>query len=129
MGKLWTSPNTLLGLLLAIPSGALGARFAFGHNALQVLGCPVGRGALTLGNVILYAQCAPADCGHWYGCDDALPLGKHEEAHTHQYQRLGPLFLPLYWALGGISAKNPLERAANAYAAGGSWWPQSWARA
>jgi hypothetical protein len=37
---------------------------------------------------------------------------------------LGPFFLPAYLVLGGISARNPFERAADRYALTGSgWWP------
>ena len=61
-----------------------------------------------------------------YGDARTLPVGRHEAAHTFQYQLLGPLFVPVYLCCGGISARNPLEQAANAYAAGGHWWPPRW---
>jgi hypothetical protein len=122
VGKLWAAPNTLLGLLLGLPSLAFGARIVRGHNALQFLGYPLGSGALTLGNVVLYAGCGPDELGAGYGVAP-VPLGLHEQAHTLQYERLGPLFLPVYVLAGGISSRNPLERAADAYAGGGSWWP------
>ena len=123
LGKLWTLPNTLIGLLLGLAALPFGARLALGHNAVQFLNYPLGRGALTLGNVVLYARCAPGQCGCWYGAPEPLHLGLHEEAHTRQYERLGPLFIPVYLLCGGISARNPFEQAANAYAAGGHWWP------
>jgi hypothetical protein len=38
---------------------------------------------------------------------------------------LGPLFLPLYLLCGGVSARNPFERAADRYAqCGHGWWPR-----
>lgn len=53
-----------------------------------------------------------------------LRLGDHERAHVYQYLLFGPLFLPLYAICGGISARNPFERAADRYALGrGGWWP------
>ena len=37
---------------------------------------------------------------------------------------LGPLFLPLYFAFGGIGVRNRFERAADRYALSGrGWWP------
>ena len=123
LGKLWTLPNTLVGLSLGLPALAFGARIVRGHNALQFFDMPLGHGAIALGNVILYARCAPEDCGCWYGYARPLPLGLHEEAHTHQYEVLGPLFIPVYLLCGGISARNPFEQAANAYADGQHWWP------
>jgi len=57
---------------------------------------------------------------------DPYPSGErlHEEAHTYQYQVLGPMFLPAYALAGGISASNPFELAANRYALGGSFFPR-----
>ncbi len=125
LGKLWTLPNTVLGVVLGLLGVAYGARIQLGHNALLVLDYPLGNGALTLGNVVLYARCQPGDCRCIYQSQQPLVLGLHEEAHTLQYEALGPLFLPLYFLCGGISGRNRFERAANAYAAGGSWWPWS----
>lgn len=124
LGKLWTAPNTLIGILIGMAGIPFGARPRIGNNALQFINYPIGIGALTLGNAVIYARgTAPADCCHLYGCEVALEIGKHEEAHTRQYQVLGPFFLPVYFACGGVSARNPLEQAANAYAQGGRWWP------
>ena len=51
-------------------------------------------------------------------------LADHERAHVYQYMALGPLFLPLYLACGGISVRNRFERAADRYAmTGHGWWP------
>ena len=41
-----------------------------------------------------------------------------------QYMVLGPLFLPLYLACGGVSVRNRFEQAADRYAhTGAGWWP------
>lgn len=87
-------------------------------------------GAITLGNVILhtgdsldcecrtYAQMA----GH--GDEPAVVLADHERAHVMQYMVLGPLFIPVYLACGGVSVRNRFERAADRYAqTGKGWWP------
>lgn len=126
LGKLWASPVTLIGLLAGGLAWPFGARAHWGHNAVQFLHFPLGRGALTLGNVVLYARFSPQHCACLYGSATPLSFGLHEQAHTHQYERLGLLFLPLYFCVGGIAASNPLEQAANCFAAGGSFWPARW---
>lgn len=125
LGKLWTLPNTVIGLIAGLPMLWFGARISLGDNAVRFENIPLGHGALTLGNVVLYSRhCAPTDeATGMYGDSRCLRVGRHEQAHTLQYQLLGPLFLPAYLCCGGISARNPFERAANDYAAGGPWWP------
>lgn len=85
---------------------------------------------MTLGNVILYTGASlDVSCTtyeHRAGrCRHPLVrLGDHERAHVYQYLLLGPLFLPVYLSCGGISVRNPLERAADLYAMSGhGWWP------
>jgi hypothetical protein len=83
-------------------------------------GFPIGRGALCLGNVQLYAgKATPESIGLPYaaGLKD-IPLGEHEDAHCRQYQVLGPAFVPLYFLYGGFSASNPFETSADHCAAG-----------
>lgn len=87
-------------------------------------------GAITFGNVILNTgQTLDALCttyAHRAGlhCEAAICLGDHERAHVYQYMVLGPFFLPVYLLSGGISVRNPFERAADRYAATGKgWWP------
>ena len=122
-GKLWTSPNTLVGLTLGVAGLPFGARIAIGHNAIQFLDYPWGGGALALGNAILYGGgLMPSDRLHLYDSAEPLLLGRHEEAHTYQAQLLGPLFVPVYLLCGGVNASNRLEQAANRYARGGAWW-------
>jgi len=136
-GMLWALPWTLAGLLAGLVLVPLGARprLARGECALLFARCPWGPGgALTLGNVILAtgpdleARCATYEhragrCRH-----PAVRLGDHERAHVYQYMVLGPLFVPLYLLCGGVSVRNPFERAADRYAMHGrGWWP--WARA
>ena len=133
-GSLWTAPNSLLGAVAGVAGLALGARAAIAPGALVFFRFPWGPGgALTLGQVILctgdslevpcltYARRAgQADAA----CEAPVLLGRHERAHVLQYLALGPLFLPLYFACGGIRARNRFERAADRYAATGrGWWP------
>jgi hypothetical protein len=133
LGMAWTLPNTLAGMLVGaagMPFGAK-ARLSGGERAIVFDRWPWGPGgALTLGNCILSthdgldAMCLTYAhrAGH---CKEPLVrLGDHERAHVYQYMLLGPLFLPAYLLLGGISVRNPLERAADRYAHDGrGWWP------
>ena len=59
--------------------------------------------------------------------DECVRIGDHERAHVYQYLALGPLFLPLYFACGGVSVRNRFEQAADRYAmTGRGWWPWAW---
>ena len=56
---------------------------------------------------------------------DRAAIGKHEQAHTLQSMVWGPFSFPAYFLNGGISADNPMEKAADAYAfTGRGWWPR-----
>jgi hypothetical protein len=131
LGKLWASPITLLGLVYGlsahVASVMLGVQSSirFGNNAIQFINCPgvLKSRAITLGNVILYGS----DAEPWrYGAygDVSVNLGRHEQAHTYQYQLLGPLFVLVYCLCGAATPdKNPLERAAQNFGARrGNWW-------
>ncbi|PPU66874.1 hypothetical protein XpiCFBP4643_18160 [Xanthomonas pisi] len=133
LGALWTLPNTVLGLLIGAVGSCFGARPRWSAHELALVfhAWPWGPGgAMTLGNVILLKgasldlQCstyahAAGRCEH-----PPVRLGDHERAHVYQYMLLGPLFLPVYLMCGGIHVRNPLERAADAYAMHGrGWWP------
>ena len=134
-GMLWTSPNTLFGLLLAGVGVLFGARMRWQKREMAwvVRSWPWGKGgALTLGSVILHTGARlDTPCftyAHRAGqcVEPVVSLADHERAHVYQYLLLGPLFLPLYLLSGGISARNRFERAADRYAREGSgWWPWS----
>lgn len=133
LGMAWALPNTVLGLLAGVVGLAFGAHAHWRPHDLAVVfhRWPWGPGgALTLGNVILHtgatldSHCATYAhrAGH---CEEPpILLADHERAHVYQYMALGPLFLPLYLACGGISVRNRFERAADRYArTGRGWWP------
>ena len=133
LGVAWTSPNTVLGLSAGVAGIAFGARPRFDRPALAIVfdRYPWGPGgAMTLGNVILNTHAdLDGDCmtyAHRAGwCDEPhVALRSHEAAHVLQYMALGPLFLPLYFACGGVHVRNRFERAADRYAhLGRGWWP------
>lgn len=138
LGMAWTLPNTLAGFVAGAIGLAFGARASLRrHDLALVFDCwpapAAWRGALVLGNVILHTgPSLDCDCetyAHRAGLAHEPPvrLCDHERAHVLQYMALGPLFLPLYFACGGISVRNRFERAADRYAASGrGWWP--WGR-
>ncbi|MEM9882938.1 MAG: hypothetical protein AAF800_08480 [Planctomycetota bacterium] len=98
----WTSPNTAIGLLLALLAKLTGgdARVVTGvfetHGGLVTallrrmpttgtFRRPAGASALTLGHVVLGVDAAALD-----------RTRTHERVHVRQYERWGPLFLPAY---------------------------------
>lgn len=134
LGVAWASPLSLAGLLAGLVALPFGARPRWSDAALVFHRYPWGPGgALTLGNVILHTGQSLDESTVTYACaarggrDEAVRLGDHERAHVYQALVLGPLFLPLYFACGGISHRNRFEQAADRYARSGrGWWP--WAR-
>ena len=134
LGMVWASPMSLAGLLAGLVALPFGARARRSDAALVFHRYPWGRGgALTLGNVILHTGASMDEIAVTYACaarggrDECVRLGDHERAHVYQALVLGPLFLPLYFACGGISHRNRFEQAADRYAlTGRGWWP--WAR-
>lgn len=135
LGAAWTAPNTLLGLLAGLFALPFGARPCWRRHewALVFQRFPWGPGgALTLGNVILHTgdhldvPCVTYAHRAGHGDEPPISLAAHEHAHVRQYMVLGPLFLPLYFACGGIGVRNRFERAADRYArTGRGWWPWS----
>lgn len=133
LGVLWALPNTLIGLAAGLLGLMSGARLHWGKRdaALVFQYWPWGPGgAITLGNVILHTgaslneRCVTYEHRAGHCRHPEVRLGDHERAHVYQYMVLGPLFLPVYLLCGGISVRNPLERAADRYAlTGAGWWP------
>ena len=133
LGALWASPWSLLGLLAGVVGLAAGAsvRISRRERALVFQHWPWGPGgAMTLGNVILDTgdgldrTCLTYEHRAGRCVHPPVRLGDHERAHVYQYMVLGPLFLPVYLLAGGVSVRNPFERAADRYAlTGQGWWP------
>ena len=134
-GKIWTAPNTLAGLLLGAIALLAGARVRLAHNAIVFHSVPLAHRAFVLGNVIMNPmadldwRCATYESVARRRRDplcalETVHIGKHEEAHTWQYQVLGPFFLPVYALTMLLSSPTPFERAADEYAKSGrGWWP------
>jgi membrane protein YqaA with SNARE-associated domain len=121
LGKLWTLPNTALGLAVGAVAVILGARAQAGRNAIEFLDQPfvglLGKSAITLGNTIHYAPGrGPEHACRRYDGRAHVNLGAHERAHTLQYERWGPLFLVVYavsWLPFVPPAGNRFEHAAD----------------
>lgn len=133
LGAAWASPMTLAGLMAGGVALLRGASASISDGAIVFHHVPFGPGgALTLGNTILHTGSSLDAPALTYACrahggNEHVRLGDHERAHVYQYLVLGPLFLPVYFACGGISHVNRFEQAADRYASTGTgWWP--WAR-
>ncbi len=130
-GVIWALPMSLIGLTVGLLTMPLGSRLLYSDHALVFSSFPFGPGgAITFGNVILNTAKDLDAIVTTYQCraagnrDDCIRIGNHERAHVYQYMVLGMFFLPIYFICGGISVKNPMERAADRYAMTGSgWWP------
>lgn len=133
LGVVWAAPLTLVGLGAGVALMPFGARPRLERRDCAIVfhRVPMGPGgAMTLGNVILNtAHDLDAGCltyEHRAGrcVQPRIRIGDHERAHVFQAMALGPLFLPLYFAFGGVSVRNRFERAADRYAlTGAGWWP------
>lgn len=128
LGKVWTWPNTLIGLeaagasYLAGKVMGTGPSFRLGNNSLQLLNSPLNGRPYALGNVQVYGTdryMHPSGERVQYGVAN-INNGLHEEGHTIQAERLGP-FYGIAWLIGGGgTAHNPMEQGANRYAQGTS---------
>lgn len=136
LGKIWTLPNTIAGLLIGFFALAFGARAEISNNAIVFSRVRFLHRAFTLGNVIFNPrETFSGHCPTYHSvaqyrrCGDAavleyVELARHKEAHTYQYQVLGPLFLPVYALTQILPSPTPFERAADIYAKTGTgWWP------
>jgi len=120
---LWAAPTTAIGLIFAFLTWLTGGHLQWRDGVLEVsrglarsmLESPrLHAGAITLGHVVL-------------GRDpDALARHRlHEQGHVRQAERLGPFFLPAYFAAaaaahlrgGHYYRDNWFERDADRYAA------------
>lgn len=117
----WASPATALGVGCAVLALCSGGRIRFQRGALETYGGLVswflrrgvplagGAAAMTLGHVIL---------GRDRNCLDVSR--DHEHVHVRQFERWGPLMIPLYLFAsllvklrgGNAYLDNPFEREA-----------------
>jgi hypothetical protein len=152
IGKVAVAPYTIAGAVVGFVNSGLGgyrgnhSAIRFGDNSIQFIGGAFGqdphtgnltwggRGAITFGNVQIYAGDVTPDTldSGYINSHVLVRTGDHEEGHTYQYERLGLLFPAFYFGSGGLqSSANPYERAADYGARGGNPIPdrlRSWPR-
>jgi hypothetical protein len=148
-GKAWAAPMTAVGIIAGtFLSGVSllkrrGARISLENNAITFTTGLKLHGSITFGNSIIHAG---GNIHTWnaqsmvsrYNRAAVVNLGKHEEAHTYQYQRYGIFTIPLLVcsavANGGLKAPDfcgfmacsAFETAADDYA---QWGPAGGATA
>lgn len=90
----WAAPATALGLVLGGMAMLLGARVRRVQGVVEISGGGVQKfvrvwpwrfGAITFGHVVLGVDAAVLEASR-----------VHERVHVRQYERWGPLFVPLY---------------------------------
>ena len=119
----WASPNTLIGLTLALLGLPFGARLRRGEGAILISNYPYLRWlppvGVTFGHCILYRPgVGPDDPVRRYDKTGWQRLGDHERAHVRQYERWGPFFLPVYLASALWPGVHWMERQADRWAEG-----------
>ncbi len=111
----WTLPNTMLGIGAGMLGMLTGGRCQYRRGCLEFYGgavkwllarTPIRAGAMTLGHTIIGQTDASLDRAR-----------DHEHVHVRQYERWGPLFIPVYlgwsfylWLAGrNYYLDNPFE--------------------
>ena len=132
-GKIWSLPNTALGLTIGTFDGLIGVamgqipEIGFGQGAIQISNLPNiwgFAGAITFGDVQLYTGVSPTTMinNSNYTGEGGFSFEEHEGGHTIQSDVLGPLFFPLY-GIGALTNgwnSNPFETHADYHAAYGT---------
>ena len=122
VGYAWAAPATVLGLVVAVPALALGARSRTERGVLEVFG---GRLATLLARLPVTRHFEAVTLGHVVLADSHVALDRqrrHERAHVRQFERWGVLLFPMYLAAGVLEAfrgrhpyhDNRFEREARA---------------
>jgi hypothetical protein len=118
---LWAFPATMLGLFFVPLAGLSGGSIRLVQGALEIQG-----GLVTLflrKGLLVLGPAAAMTLGHVIlGCDQGCldHSRAHEHVHVRQYERWGPLMLPLYLVFSAIQylrgldpyLDNPFEREA-----------------
>lgn len=110
---LWASPNSLLGLVVALCS----PRWQIREGVLEVYG---GLASFVCRHGVISGGAAAITLGHVIIGRDMSSLNfarVHEHVHVRQYERWGPLFIPAYlgcsawlWVRGkNAYLDNPFE--------------------
>jgi hypothetical protein len=106
---LWASPNTLLGLGIAVAGRASGGNWHITRGCLEAHG-----GVVTwwLRHGFLFGPAAAMCLGHVILGRDQACLDHsrdHEHVHVRQYERWGPFMLPLYFGASFLAWRRGLN--------------------
>ena len=96
LGYIWASPCSLAGMLISLPALASGATPRLAGGVIEVAGGRIGRWSMLLPRPLRFAAIT---FGHVIiGTDHSLlrAVRRHEMVHVRQYERWGPLLIPLY---------------------------------
>ena len=96
---LWAAPASSVGLLLAVVGTAAGGRVSLHTGVIEAEGRLLAWGLTHL--TLLRGGVSAITFGHVVLGRDAATLAwtrAHERVHVRQYERWGPLFIPLYAA-------------------------------
>lgn len=103
-GKAWALPWTIVGTAIGVPLTLIsGGKITFENNAINFITNLNWGGAITFGNTVLYTAGGDGPEALWLTYDKStkVVVGLHKEAHTYQYQLLGPFFPIVYLLSGG----------------------------
>ncbi len=119
LAYIWASPGTAVGLTFALLALATSGRAKVIEGVLEVHGGWVTI-LLRRGNRWMNGPISAMTLGHVViGCDESalVRTRRHEHVHVKQYERWGPLFIPVYllasvwvrWRGGDPYLDNPFE--------------------
>ena len=100
VGYLWAFPVTVVGRPLSLLAVLSGGSACLRGGVVEAYGGLVGR---LLRGGRLWQGGAAVTLGHVILARDAECLARsrsHELAHVRQYERWGPLLVPVYWMIG-----------------------------
>ena len=136
LGRLWTLPNTLLGLTFGTTGNVVSwfrgvdPGISFEGGTINFLNNSFMRSAMTLGDVVIYGSGnSPSSCTVRGGSGCLQTLGWEEYQHVRQSYVLGPLYLPSHVLFGSTAflvnrrAPNPWHGPANLLETGPHWYP------
>jgi len=86
----------MAGLMLALPALLSGATAHVTAGALEVAGGRLGRAASRLPRALRFSAITFGHVILAVDHESLAPLRAHEQVHVRQYERWGPLFVPLY---------------------------------
>jgi RHS repeat-associated protein len=115
LGRLWSLPNTAIGLIYGLASLPFGGSFEIVSGVIQVTNMPkwLMNGAMSLGDVNLFGAGSPPESDNnvglfrFEGGGQGVTTGQEERLHSIQGRIFGPLYLAAHGVGGVISLLTP----------------------